>query len=269
MALLCMFSILLTVFIISQIIQPDPNNTLPNRIVLNRSLSFGALFAFFQGGAFYLFVYYLPIYFQAIKNASPIESGVHYLPLILTNVAGILLSGILRRPVGYYMPWIYVSGIFMSIGAGLLSTSQVNKSTGKWVGYQILFAWGSGFGFQQTYVAAQTILPLEDVSTGTACMLFSQLLGGAIFVSAAENVFTNSLVKRVSALDLQSIDPQVLVSLGATQLRRLVRDSDAIEQVLIAYNSALGKSFEVGLVVYCLSILGAVGMEWIPVQQKK
>ena len=31
----------------------------------------------------FLLLYYLPIYFQAIKNSSPSESGVQNLPLIL------------------------------------------------------------------------------------------------------------------------------------------------------------------------------------------
>ena len=33
-------------------------------------------------GAFYIELFYLPIYFQAVKGASPVASGVHLIPLI-------------------------------------------------------------------------------------------------------------------------------------------------------------------------------------------
>lgn len=41
--------------------------------------------------------YYLPIYFQAIKGASPTLSGVYILPLMLPHVLFSLLSGVLGK----------------------------------------------------------------------------------------------------------------------------------------------------------------------------
>lgn len=48
--------------------------------------------AFFVGSAF-TFTYYLPIYFQAVRNATPTTSGVHILPQIITNMVATILTG--------------------------------------------------------------------------------------------------------------------------------------------------------------------------------
>ncbi|GAD92455.1 hypothetical protein TERG_05351 [Paecilomyces variotii No. 5] len=267
-ALLVMFGILSVVFIISQMLLAPTNATIPRIIVRNRSMAFGAWFAFCQGAAFNLFIFYLPLYFQIVKNATPIKSGVDYLPLILVNTIAILLSGVLTTKLGYYMPWIWVSSILMPIGAGLLTLLKVNSNAGHWVGYQLLFAIGSGFGLQQPFVTAQAVLPIEYISTGTAVMLFAQLLGAAIFVSVAETVFAGELIRRIKAMGLEGLDPEELINSGATQFRSIV-PADQLHQVLEAYNTSLVRAYLVGLIMACLSVIGPLGMEWVNVKKTK
>lgn len=221
-----------------------------------------------MGGTYYVFIYYLPIWFQAIKGVSPLRSGIDTLPMILGNVFGVISAGALTTRFGYYMPFIFLSLIFMSVGAGLLTTLKVDSSTAHWIGYQILFGLGTGWGFQQTAVAAQTVLALVDIPIGTALMVFIQLLGGAMFVTIAQNVFTNHLVSGILAIKIPNLDPQRIVQSGATHLRREI-PAAYLPEVLIAYDEALVKTFQVALCLACLSLLGAVGMEWRSVKNKQ
>ncbi|KAM5463855.1 hypothetical protein MauCBS54593_007300 [Microsporum audouinii] len=264
-ALLTLFSVLLATFVLAQILQKDENATIPTHIAKNRNMAFGALFAICQGGAFNIFIFYLPLYFQVIKDASPIRSGINYLPLILINTVGIIISGILTTKLGYYMPWIWFSSLTMPIGAGLLTTLAVDSRTSQWVGYQFLFAIGSGFGLQQPFVTAQTALPLEEVSTGMAIMLFSQLGGGAIFVPVAQSIFISQLVTSVGAMGIPGLDPRQLISLGATQFRQIIPAKD-IPRVILAYNDGLREAFKIALILACLSIIGPLGMKWVVVK---
>jgi hypothetical protein len=50
---------------------------------------------------------------------------------------------------------------------------------------------------------------------GTALTVFSQTLGGAIFVSVAENIFTNRLVAYLT-LYVPDLDPDIVLAVGAT-----------------------------------------------------
>lgn len=220
------------------------------------------------GGTYYIFIYYLPIWFQAIKGVSPLKSGIDTLPMILGNVVGVISAGALTTRFGYYMPFIFLSLIFMSIGAGLLTTLHVDSSSAHWIGYQILFGLGSGWGFQQTAVAAQTVLALVDIPIGTAIMVFIQLLGGAMFVTIAQNVFTNDLVSGILAIGIPNLNPKIIVQSGATRLRDGI-PIGFLPKVLVAYNAALVKTYQVALCLACLSLLGAVGMEWRSVKNKK
>lgn len=226
------------------------------------------IFAFCIGGAFFLFVFYLPYYFQAVKNVSPLRSGIDTLPLILSQVVGTVLAGALTSKTGYYMPFVYLSTVFMAVGAGLLTRFKVDTPTDRWVGYQIIFGLGAGFGFQQVTLAAQAVLDIKDVPVGTGIAMFTQLFGGALFVSVGENIFTNKLVSGILEANIPGLDPQTVVETGATAIRQVV-PPQYIDTLLHAYNDALIKAYQVALVLSCLSILGAFGMEWVDVRGKQ
>lgn len=89
-------------------------------------------------------VYFLPNWFQSIKGVSAMESGIRLLPLMLSMVVGSITGGIANPKIGYYTPFAIVGSCVMSVGAGLLTTFQVDTCEGKWIGYQVPYGLGLG-----------------------------------------------------------------------------------------------------------------------------
>jgi MFS family permease len=181
-------------------------------------------------------------------------------------VVASMMTGILTARIGYYTPFLIVGVCLMSIGAGLLTTLQVDTDEGKWLGYQILYGFGMGLSFQAPNLAAQTVLPTRDVPIGTSLMFFSQLLGGAVFISVGQNVLNNQLLTRLSAVP--GFDVSSIAKKGATTLTEGL-PAEMVGPVLEAYNESLRKVFQVGLILVCLTIFGAASMEWRSVKEKK
>jgi uncharacterized membrane protein len=127
-------------------------------------------------------LYYLPIWFQAIKGASPVRSGIMNLPMLLGVISAAILSGFLITLIGYYAPFMILSSIVASIGIGLLSTLQTDSDSRIWIGYEALFGLGIGAGLMQCVMIAQTVLTIDDSPTGTAALIFFQTLAGAVMV---------------------------------------------------------------------------------------
>lgn len=50
--------------------------------------------------------------------------------------------------LGYYIPVALFAAVLLSIGSGLIATFSPGTSTGKWIGYQILYGAGRGLGLQ-------------------------------------------------------------------------------------------------------------------------
>lgn len=187
---------------------------------------------------------------------------------MLSSVFGIIVAGGLTTHFGYNAPFFIASSIIMSIGAGLTTTFTISTSQAKWVGFLFIYGLGGGLGFQQGGVAAQAVLPLSKVSIGTAIVLFLQLLGGSLFVAAAQNIFAKELISNLRALNIPGFSPFDVVNGGATSIRAIVGESN-LSNVLQAYNDALVKVFQLALILSCLSIIGALGIEWKSLKTKK
>ncbi|KAF7312051.1 DHA14-like major facilitator [Mycena indigotica] len=205
--LFVVFGVLIICFIAVQLWKGD-NATVPPRVFKQRSIWSGAFFSLCLGAAFFILVFYLPIWFQAIKGTSAVKSGISSLPMILSLVVGSLIAGSVVTVTGYYTPWLLVSTVLMSVGSGLLYTLRVNTGHSKWIGYQVLYGLGVGVGMQQPVIAAQTVLPLKDVPVGTSILMFLQTLGGALFISAGTNVFTNRLVSGLIRANIPGVSPR-------------------------------------------------------------
>lgn len=243
------------------------NATVPVRIITQRTIAAASFFGMCIGGSFFVFIYFIPIWFQAIKGTSAMNSGVYSLPLILAEIIAIAASGGLVTQFGQYAPFFIASAIVSSIGAGLTILFTVYTSQAAWVGFTFIYGFGIGLGFQQGGVAAQAVLPFADVAIGTTVVLFIQILGGSVFLSVAQNIFTNRLILNVVKLGIEGLDPAVIVSSGATGFRVLV-DPEHLPAVLVAYNDAIVKAFELGLILTCISVVGAVFVEWKSIKGK-
>ena len=261
--LLVLAGVLFVVFLLVQSWKGD-NATVPGHILVNRSIIAGFWFSFCNGAAMQTLFYFLPIWFQAIKHASAVKSGIMTLPLVLGLAIMGISAGILTKKIGYYTPWMILSSVLTPIGAGLVTTFTPHTGHSAWIGYQTLFGMGIGLGMQQPSVAAQTTLPRKDVSIGAALMMFSQTLGGAVFVSVGNNIFDTRFAHNL--VKIPGIDVGSVATTGATDLRNMVPAS-LLPQVLVAYNDALRATFYLITALTCCTIYSSSAMEWKSVKK--
>lgn len=240
--------------------------TVPPRILKNRSVWAGSLYAFGTGSSFFLLVYYIPIWFQAVQGVSAVNSGIRNLPMLLAVVVASIFAGGMVTALGYYAPFMIAGTVLMSVGAGLLSTFSPSTASGAWIGYQIIFGIGVGLGMQQPMMAVQTALDIKDIPTGSSVVVFLQTLGGALFVSVAQSVFTNQLVASLQE-NVPTLDPKVILVTGATNLQNTV-PAELLSGVVAAYSTALTKSFVVSVGLAAFTIVGSVFIPWKSVKGK-
>lgn len=265
-ALFILFGVLISVFIAIQFWKGD-SATVPPKIMKNRSMASAAWFAFALGSFFLLLVYFLPIWFQAVKGASAVKSGIMNLPMVLTLVIVSIISGISVTVIGYYAPLMIASSVLMAVGVGLMYTFTPESDHRMWIGYQAIAGIGIGLGMQQPLIAVQTVLDISVVPIGTSVIIFVQTLGGALFVSVGQNIFSNKLVEGLKQF-APSIDPTIVLNIGATSIQQTVDKAD-LPGVTLAYNNALTETFLVAAVMAALTIIGALAIEWKSVKGKK
>jgi MFS family permease len=264
--LIVLFGLLISAFIAIQFWKQD-TATVPPKILAKRSMWAATWFSFSLGSFFLLLVYYLPIWFQAVKGASAVKSGIMNIPMVLTLVIVSILSGVGVTAIGYYAPLMIASSILMSTGVGLISTFTPETGHAKWIGYQAFAGIGLGLGMQQPLIAVQTVLDISLVPIGTSVIIFVQTLGGALFVSIAQSVFTNKLNIGLKEF-VPGLDPTIVLQTGATSIQKTINKA-YLPGVTLAYNNALTDAFLVATAMAALTIIGSLSIEWKSVKGKK
>jgi hypothetical protein len=235
------------------------DGALPPRIVKQRSIAACVWFAFFNGASMVVMLYYLPLWFQAIKEVTALKSGIMLLPTILSVVVASIFSGFAISKIGYYTPFFILCSLIMPVGAGLISTFTPETGHAKWIGYQVIFGIGLGFGALQQLNVVQTVLERSDIATGSALVTFARFLGSAVFLPVAQNIFLNSLISKLT--NLPGISPGAVTGNGATELRSLV-SGDELNALLLDYNAAIVKVFHLVIATSAVTTLGSAFVEW-------
>ncbi|EGE06076.1 MFS multidrug transporter [Trichophyton equinum CBS 127.97] len=214
-------------------------------VFTQRTVFASFFYSFCVGGSMMTIVYYLPIWFQAIKGASAVKSGEMNIPLLLSLMIGTLLAGMfVTKVVGYAAPFMIAGAMIMTIGAGLFSTFGITTGHAKWIGYQVVYGFGLGLGMQQGAAAIQAVIPKHDTPQAISFLFFGQQLG-------VRNIRTS----------LPNIDPGHISNSGATDFCNTISGPNRIK-LLQAYNGALRHVFFLAIAVSGLAVAGAFLVEW-------
>jgi hypothetical protein len=176
------------------------------------------------------------------------------------------MSGGFVQRIGYYTPFMILGSLFMAIGAGLITTWSVDTNNSIWIGTQIVTGFGVGCTMQHPNIAVQTVLDKPDVPIGTAVLSLFQTLGGAVFTAVGQNLYIDKFSAGLERIG--GLNPQRILAAGATDLT--TGFTPAIKRmILAAYNDSLTHgTFFAALIIACLAIPAALGMEWRSVKEK-
>ncbi|KAI1357760.1 putative MFS multidrug transporter [Xylaria arbuscula] len=242
-----------------------PLDLVKNRIVWTSTIQNSFLFITNAVGA-----NYVPIWFQAVKGASPSLSGVYTLPSIITQLLSTIISGALLGRVGYYLPFGIIGGAFTAVACGLISTWELDTSTAEWIGYQILFGL-RGMALQVSVISIQLEVTPAQSPIAITFLVFAQNLLGAIFSVAGNSIFTQTLTQQVSVM-APSVSPEAALAAGggAEAVRALLPPSSPeLDGLLLAYSKSVNGVFYLLLAVAIVCFGAAWGMGWVDIRKKK
>ncbi|KAH7163525.1 major facilitator superfamily domain-containing protein [Dactylonectria estremocensis] len=263
--LLVGFVLISAAFAALQYFQKD-RGMIPIHIIKQREVYVMSAFAFIFAGSFFLAIYYIPIYFQSVHGTSPTSSGVRNLPMIIAVTIATIVSGGLVTATGYYQHILIGGSVLACIGSGLLYLLDVDTSTGKWIGYQIVAGFGWGAAFQIPMIAVQGSVPPKDLAASTGVLLFFQGLGGAYLVSGAQSAFINQMLINVMK-NAPDISKANLILTGATEIRNVFTEAQQ-PYVIDGYMQGLKVAFAMAIAATGITTLISLGTPWKKLKQE-
>ncbi|CAO3683126.1 unnamed protein product [Umbelopsis vinacea] len=210
------------------------NPVIPLRLFSMRSPVFIFAASFFFGMAFFTGIYYLPIYFQAVRGDSATSAGLELLPYMLGVVLFNVTAGLIIAKTGRYRGWIWVGTCLVTIGSGLITMLNTQSSRGEQIGF--LLVAGVGFG----------------------------TLGGVFGLAIAGTLFNNQLKKGLSSLNLS---PDVLHQASSDVKYVNSLTGPEHDEILQQYVNALHLCFLIMIPFGGLAFLCTLGIKHFPLRK--
>lgn len=204
------------------------------------SWSNNAAFAvcFCHGLSFITAEYYMPLYFQSTKGASPLRSGILILPLdIPTAVAGIL-AGIWIHRTGKYREVTWLGMALFTIGMGLFIMFDRTTSVAQIVICLIIEGMGSGFLFESPLIAVQAMVSQKDTAIATATNGLVRSIATSMGIVIGGVVFQNGMATRLPYLRAAGLDETLLDAFSEDKA------AASVEMIKTIQNEAQRKAVE-------------------------
>ena len=125
-------------------------------------------------------IFFVPLYVQEVRGASPTGAGFVLVPLMFGAAAGTLIAGRRVERSGRYRIWPFVGSALALVGISLLATVGASTPLAVIALYALALGTGVGFVMQPSLLAAQNSAPHRNLGTATSTALLFRSLGNVI-----------------------------------------------------------------------------------------
>jgi len=147
-------------------------------------------------------LYYLPLYYEAVKGETPIITGISLFPETFTVAPAAMVTGIVITKIGRYR-WASWSGwALTTFGTDLLYLLDVQTTTIQWILLNLVSGVGMGLLFHSMASAIQAATTNKDLAFAVALFSFFRAFGQAIGVAIGGTIFQNQVKIKLMAYPL-------------------------------------------------------------------
>ncbi|KAI8266642.1 Efflux pump FUS6 [Colletotrichum sp. SAR 10_98] len=195
----------------------------------------------FHGMILWSLLYFLILYYQAVKSYSLVVSAVAALPETLTVAPAAMAVGLVAGITGRYRWSIWSGWVITTLGAGLLCLMKPGTTVPAWIWLNIPIGLGTGMLFPAMALSIQAAC--EPALNGQAAAFYSFLrtFGQSLGVAVSGVIFQNAFREKLAAVpdlahlaDEYSRDATIVVEI----IKQMPRDALRAELVE-AYCDAL------------------------------
>ena len=176
-------------------------------------------------------LYYLPLYYEAVKGYTPIVSGIALFPETFTVAPAAGLTGFLISYSGRYRWAIWAGWGLTTLGTGLLYLLDVNTSIPAWIFLNLVSGLGLGLLFPSMAFSIQASTTNKDLAFAVAMYSFFRAFGQAIGVAIGGTIFQNQMKQKLMAYPLL-----------AAQAGDYSKDASALVQIIKTMDEGLKKT---------------------------
>lgn len=270
---------------------------IPMKMFKSQTFTMATILGVFVGFGMFGAMMTIPLFLQLVKGATPTESGLLMLPMILGMMIASIASGQIMARTGSYK-WFPRTGTF-SLMIGYLLFTALQWNSPYWFIMLGMFFMGLGLGqlMQTLTVASQNSVGPQDIGVATSSATFFRSMGGTagtavlfsvLFTAIPEAMRSAFAVPSVASGVQQALaDPAVVEDPANAAILGIYQNPESIgtaldgdTSFLVGANEALAQPFLmgfaqatvqvyfIGLVVVAIAFVLSWFLKATPLRQK-
>ncbi|KAI0352111.1 Mfs1.1 [Trametes cingulata] len=150
-------------------------------------------------------LYYLPVYYQACKDASPTASGIDLFGLCFSTGPMSIITGISIGKTKAYRVQLWMGWCLVILGVGLMSMITEDTDRAASIGFQVVSGVGIGIIYSATYFPVLAPLPISSTAFALSFFVFVRTFAQIWGVTIGGALLQNELSRRLPAAVKDSI----------------------------------------------------------------
>jgi MFS family permease len=246
-------------FVITEFFVPEP--IVPMTLFKNRTFTLAVIASISIGVAMFATSVFLAQYFQLARGASPTESGLMTIPMIVGQMGASIVIGALISKFGKWKRFMLLGSLLVVVGSYLMTTLSYDTDY-LWVSvYMVVLGAGLGMVMQNLTLVVQNDTPASQLGAASSNVNFFRTIAGTIGVTIMGSLLATQVGTHITS-GLKSYTPtspedvEALKGLAGGGIPHVSELPDGIRVIIEnAYGNGIADVFWIAVPLAVLSVI--------------
>ncbi len=246
----------------------------PMSLFRNRTFTLSVIASIAIGVSMFATSVFLAQYFQLARGATPTESGLMTIPMIIGQMGASIIIGQLVSRFGKWKGWMLTGSVLATIGVSLMATLRYDTPFPLVAVYMFVLGAGLGMVMQNLTLIVQNDTAPQQLGAASSNVNFFRTIAGTIGVTIMGSLLSTSVASYISdALDgfvpttPEEID--ALQHLGSGDVPKVAQLPDTIRAMVEgAYGHGIADAFIIAIPLAVISIIAIAFIKNKPLSTK-
>ncbi|WP_353829134.1 MFS transporter [Agromyces sp. SYSU T0242] len=252
-------------FVVTEFLVEEP--IVPMTLFANRTFTLAVIASIAVGVAMFATSVFLAQYFQLARGATPTESGLMTIPMVVGQMGASIGIGALVSRFGRWKGWMLLGSALIVVGVTLMSTLRYDTDF-LWVSvFMVVLGAGLGMVMQNLTLVVQNDTPASQLGAASSNVNFFRTIAGTIGVTVMGSVLATQVTTRVTdgLSSYTPTSPEEVAALQGLAGGGVPKVGELPDAIRVIVEGAYGQGIaDVFLIAIPLAVLSLIAIALLP-----
>ena len=246
----------------------------PMSLFRNRTFTLSVIASIAIGVSMFATSVFLAQYFQLARGATPTESGLMTIPMIIGQMGASIIIGQLVSRFGKWKGWMLTGAVLTTVGVSLMATLRYDTPFGLVATYMFVLGAGLGMVMQNLTLIVQNDTAPQQLGAASSNVNFFRTIAGTIGVTIMGSLLSSSVATYVKD-GLEGFAPttqdeiDALQHLGSGDVPKVGQLPDSIRAIVEgAYGHGIADAFIIAIPLAVIAVIAIAFIRNKPLSTK-